>query len=106
MKLAQFQTKDSDQQRLGMLIGDDAVCDVAEVARAVKNSGRDVAAWLLHANSTIEVIKLGDDAIKDLGSTLNADVAGSGQGQTVAYSLDSIEFFPAVYPSKILAIGR
>jgi 2-keto-4-pentenoate hydratase/2-oxohepta-3-ene-1,7-dioic acid hydratase in catechol pathway len=106
MKLAQFKTRESDHQRLAILIGDDVVCDVAELARAVKNSGRDVADWLLRVNSTIEVIKAGDHAIKDLGLLLNADAAGSGQGQAVAYSLDSIEFLPAVYPSKILAIGR
>src|SRR5437868_9667185 len=106
MKLAQFKTKDSDRQRLGMLIGDGLVCDVAELARAVKNAGIAVADWLLRANSMIEVIRLGADAVKDLGSLLSADEAGSGQPQTVAYSLESIEFLPAVYPSKILAIGR
>jgi len=105
MKLAQFKTKDSDQQRLGMLIGDRLVC-VAELARAVKNAGIAVADWLLRANSMIEVIRLGDDAVKDLGTLLSADEAGSGQAQTVAYSINSIEFLPAVYPSKILAIGR
>src|SRR5436853_6895339 len=106
MKLAQFKTKDSDRQRLGMLIGDGLVCDVAELARAVKNAGIAVADWLLRANSMIEVIRFGDDAVKDLGSSLSADEAGSGQAQTVAYSINSIEFLPAVYPSKILAIGR
>jgi 2-keto-4-pentenoate hydratase/2-oxohepta-3-ene-1,7-dioic acid hydratase in catechol pathway len=100
MKLAQFKTRDSDQQRLGVLIGDDIVCDVAELARAT-----DGPAWLRQVNSTLDVIR-GGARSKDVEALLHGARQASGSGQTVAYSLDSIEFLPAVYPRKILAIGR
>ena len=102
MKLAQFRTKNSDKQRLGMPIGDDAVCDVAELARAVKSP----AEWLHQVSSTLEVIKRGDSALREIESLFNVNREGSERAQAVAYSLDSIEFLPAVYPKKILAIGR
>jgi len=105
MKLAQFKTKTSDNQRLGVLLGD-IVCDVAELARAVRGSGRETANWLLDANSTLDVIGRGAPALAEIALLLNSDQSSSGRGQATAYSLDSIEFLPAVYPSKILAIGR
>src|SRR5262249_42175845 len=42
----------------------------------------------------------------EIDSLLNADHAAPGRGMAVAHALDSIEFLPAVYPTKILAIGR
>ena len=30
----------------------------------------------------------------------------SGRGQTAGHAVDAIEFLPATYPSKIMAIGR
>jgi 2,4-didehydro-3-deoxy-L-rhamnonate hydrolase len=105
MKLAQFKTKDSNQQRLGILIGD-VVCDVAELARADKSAGANPAEWLLEINSTLEVIKRGEPALKEIDSLLKSNQPGSGRGSAVAHAPDSVEFLPAVYPSKILAIGR
>ena len=105
MKLCQFKTKDSEQQRLGVSISDDIVCDVAELARAVKNTGGACAEWLLAANSTLEVIRRGSSAPQDILSLIEGGPR-PGQGQTVAYALDAIEFLPATYPTKILAIGR
>lgn len=105
MKLCQFKTKDSQQQRLGISIDDDVVCDVAELARAVKSAGGAPADWLLESNSTLDVICRGHSATQDIASLLEGG-PHSGQGQTVAYPLDSIEFLPATYPGKILAIGR
>lgn len=100
MKLAQFKTKDSDQQRLGILIGDDVVCDVAELARAT-----DGPQWLRQINNTLDVIR-GGARLRDIELLLNGAGDASSRGSAVAYSIDSIEFLPAVYPSKILAIGR
>ena len=105
MKLAQFKTKESNQQRLGILIGD-VICDAAELARAVRSAGGNSAEWLLEVNSTLEVIRRGAPALKEIDSLLNYDQPGSGRGSAVAHAPDSIEFLPAVYPSKILAIGR
>jgi len=105
MKLAQFKTKDSAQQRLGILIGD-VVCDVAELARAVKSAGGNPPDWLLEVTDTLEVIKRGSAALEAISSLLGRSQALGGGGQATAYELDSIEVLPAVYPSKILAIGR
>jgi 2-keto-4-pentenoate hydratase/2-oxohepta-3-ene-1,7-dioic acid hydratase in catechol pathway len=104
MKLTQFKAKESDQQKLGIALGD-VVCDVAELARAVKASGGGPAEWLLNANNTLEVIRRGASAREELDTllTLEPDAA---RGQVVSYAPDEIEFLPAVYPQKILAIGR
>src|SRR2546423_10722061 len=105
MKLAQFKTKTSDQQRLGILIGD-VVCDVSELARAAKSAGRAVEEWLVNVDSTLEVIKRGAPALEELGALMNSSQASPGRAGLVAHSLDSIDFLPTVYPGKILAIGR
>ena len=104
MKLAQFKTKGSDKQRLGVWLGD-VLCDVAELARAVRATGTAVAEWLLEINSTLNVINRGSEAIEQLNSLLNAQ-GGTQRAAVTAYHEDAIEFLPAVYPGKILAIGR
>ena len=104
MKLCQFKTKDSNQ-KLGVLIGDDVVGDVADLARAVKSAGGVPADWLLEANNTLAVIRSGISAVQEIAALLD-DGPQSGRGQTAAYPIDSIEFLPAVYPTKIMAIGR
>ena len=83
------------------MIGD-VVCDVAELARA----GDTPPEWLLETNSTLDVINRGAAALEAINSLINGSHATAGRGQATAYTLDSIEFLPAVYPSKILAIGR
>jgi 2-keto-4-pentenoate hydratase/2-oxohepta-3-ene-1,7-dioic acid hydratase in catechol pathway len=105
MKLCQFKTKDSNQ-KLGLLIGDDLVCDVAQLALAVKNAGGAPAEWLLDADSTLAVISRGSSAVQEIASLLDGNGPHSGRGQTAAHPVDSIEFLPAVYPGKIMAIGR
>ena len=99
MKLAQFKTTESAEQRLGVLLGD-VVYDVARLARALKESGGGPPGWLLQANGTQAVINRGDSAVRDLEALLSDIQIG------VALPLDSIDFLPAVYPSKIIAIGR
>jgi len=105
MKLAQFKTKDSQQQKLGILIGDVA-CDVAELARAVKSAGGDPPAWMLEVTNTLDVITRGPAALAAIEALVNGRHSSAGRGHATAYKLDSIEFLPAVYPGKILAIGR
>jgi 2-keto-4-pentenoate hydratase/2-oxohepta-3-ene-1,7-dioic acid hydratase in catechol pathway len=105
MKLCQFKSNDSQEQKLGLSIGDNVVCDVAKLAQAVKNAGATIGDWLLEVNSTLEVISRGPSAMKDIASLIDGG-PNSGRGQTAAYAIDSIEFLPAVYPSKIMAIGR
>src|SRR5262245_13874990 len=103
MKLAQFKTRESAQQRLGRQI-DHAVVDVAELARAVKAAGGQPAEWLLEADNTLDVIGRGASALKDIDALSLG--GGESRASVVAYSLDQIEFLPAVNAGKILAIGR
>ena len=103
MKLAQFRTKDSPRQRLGINIGG-SVCDVAELAQAVKSAGGAPAAWLLEANNTLDAIKRGTSALKEIEALFSGEATGIGVARS--FAIDSIEFLPAVYPGKILAIGR
>src|SRR5262249_32503965 len=103
MKIAQFRTDGSDRQRLGILLGD-VVCDVAELARAVKSAGGSPPAWLLETNSTLDVIGRGSAAISELDSLISG--GASNHCSATAYELEAIDFLPAVYPGKILAIGR
>ncbi|HSP61762.1 MAG TPA: fumarylacetoacetate hydrolase family protein [Pyrinomonadaceae bacterium] len=105
MKLAQFKTSESAAQRLGVLVGD-VVCDVADLARALKEAGGGPPSWLLKATRTQDVIDRGESAVRDIEGLLINGQTGSGRGATTALPLDSIDFLPAVYPSKILAIGR
>ena len=105
MKLAQFKTQDSDRQRLGILVGD-GVCDVSELARAAKSAGGAVEDWLVNIDSTLEVIKRGAPALEQIGGLMNSTQSSTGPAGVVTYSVDAIDFLPAVYPGKILAIGR
>ncbi len=105
MKLAQFKTNESAEPKLGVLVGD-VVCDVADLARALKDSGGGPPSWLLKVTRIQEVIDRGESAVRDIEALLMNGQPGSGLGATTAFSLDSIQFFPAVYPGKILAIGR
>lgn len=105
MKLAQFKTKGTDEQRLGVLLSD-VVCDVAELARALRSSGGNVADWLLEVNHSLEVVNRDAAGLSDLKALLDDHGSASGGAGLTGFSLDSIEFLPAIYPSKILAIGR
>ena len=105
MKLAQFKTRNSDQRRLGLLVGD-SVVDVGELARAVKQTGGAPSEWLLAANNMLDVISRDAKGLAEINSLLNGAGTRTGRAAAVAYALDAIEFLPAVYPSKILAIGR
>src|SRR5436190_20464098 len=105
MKLAQFKTNDADHQRLGILIGD-VICDVLELARAVKGAGANPADWLLEIDSTLGVIKRGPSALDDLNALLSHGPSSSPIRATSVHQMDAVQFLPAVYPSKILAIGR
>jgi 2,4-didehydro-3-deoxy-L-rhamnonate hydrolase len=104
MKLAQFKTKNSEKQRLGVLLGD-VVCDVAELARAHRSAGASVAEWLINVDTTLEVIRRGVEGVAQL-NPLIAHEPGKQKSAVVAHRVDDIEFLPAVYQSKILAIGR
>src|SRR5260370_35895460 len=100
MKLAQFKTTDSKRQRLGVLLGD-VVCDVTELARAVRTSGAEPASWLLDVDNILDVIVRGADGVHEIAELLTAAQSRSGRGQTTAFAVDSIDFLPALAPRKI-----
>ena len=100
MKLAQFKPKNGNQSRVGVLLGD-VVCDVAELARPLRSGGATVAAWLLEANSTLDIVNRGAEGVEQLNALLALQT-----GPRSGFSEADIEFLPAVRPGKILAIGR
>ncbi len=105
MKLTQFKAKGTDKQRLGILIGE-TICDVAELARAVTRTRGEYPNHLREASSTLDVITAGAGAIQEINSLLTPNPSGSNRGAVAAYSLDRIDFLPAVNAGKIVAIGR
>src|SRR5262245_35302041 len=106
MKLAQFKTKTENAQRLGLLAGD-RVLDVSALAKAVQQGGGEVSGWLLEAFAMIDVISQTDETQAEIGKLVgDAESRGLTGDDRLAFALDAIEFLPAVYPGKILAIGR
>jgi 2-keto-4-pentenoate hydratase/2-oxohepta-3-ene-1,7-dioic acid hydratase in catechol pathway len=106
MKLAQFRLKGAPELRLGVQSGQ-RLLDVAVLARAAEESGGGAAAWLLEADSTLDVISRGSEGLAELASLL--DEAGRGAADRdarVAPPAEAVEFLPPVFPGKILAIGR
>jgi 2-keto-4-pentenoate hydratase/2-oxohepta-3-ene-1,7-dioic acid hydratase in catechol pathway len=78
MKLAQFRTKTVEGARLGLLKGE-ALVDISEIAPDM-----------------LSLINAGSPALH----------AAKNLTAKSAYSLDAVEYLPAVYPGKIIAIGR
>jgi 2-keto-4-pentenoate hydratase/2-oxohepta-3-ene-1,7-dioic acid hydratase in catechol pathway len=78
MKLAQFKTKSAEGNRLGLLKGE-VIIDITDIAP-----------------DALSLIKAGSAALN----------AAQNQTARAAYSLDAVEYLPAVTPGKIVAIGR
>jgi 2-keto-4-pentenoate hydratase/2-oxohepta-3-ene-1,7-dioic acid hydratase in catechol pathway len=78
MKLTQFKTKISDDNRLGMLKGD-IIVDITEVAPDM-----------------LSLIKQGSSAL----------LAAEKLTPRSAYAIDAVEYLPAVDAGKVVAIGR
>lgn len=103
MKLAQFKTRESTTQRLGVSLNEGLV-DIADLARAIVAGGGAVPPWVLRLADMRELIKGGAAAIAEVSGMI-ADAQTQGVAIEVL-PLETIEFLPAVYPGKILAIGR
>ncbi|MFS8085698.1 MAG: fumarylacetoacetate hydrolase family protein [Acidobacteriota bacterium] len=105
MKLAQFKTRESDDPRLGIALGE-SLCDVAELARAVKVAGGEPPDWLLEVTNSMEVISRGEKSLREIDALLNNALERREHAIATAFTFETAEFLPPVYPSKILAIGR
>lgn len=106
MKLAQFKTKTSDAGRLGLL-SEGKVIDLAALAVAVNQAGGEIPAWLPGVTHMLEVINRGDEALTTIQALLDdARLRSIPTDEPLAYTLDQIDFLPAVQAGKILAIGR
>jgi 2-keto-4-pentenoate hydratase/2-oxohepta-3-ene-1,7-dioic acid hydratase in catechol pathway len=106
MKLGQFKMKDTSAQRVGVWLND-ALLDVAGLARVITEDGGSVPAWLLEASCVLEVINRGPDALTEIAALIaDAETRRIDWDSRFAYSLEAIDFFPAVTAGKILAIGR
>ncbi len=103
MKLGQFRSNASEGPQLGVLI-DGRLVNLAALTRSVEEKGSHVAGWLGDANTTIEVIKRGKEALTDISEVV--DHARSSEIQRAEVSFATISFLPVVYPGKIIAIGR
>lgn len=104
MKLAQFRLKGTPESRLGVQ-WEGRLFDVAALAHAFEAPG--ASAWLLEADNTRDVIARGDEALVELAALLEETRSrGLADTSQVAPPPDTIEFLPAVFPGKILAIGR
>lgn len=104
MKLGQFKPKDAVQPRVGVLLGD-VVGDVAELARANRSTGAETPDWLIGVTSTLEIITRGPEALKEIAALVSNETK-STRSAVAARGVDEVDFLPAVYPGKILAIGR
>jgi len=106
MKLAQFKTKQSDATRLGLLLND-SVLDVAGLALSVAEAGGQAPSWLQGVGDMRGVIERGTQALNGINALVKeAQARGIAQDARLSFSLEAIEFLPAVKAGKILAIGR
>jgi acylpyruvate hydrolase len=106
MKLTQFRKPPSTHQRLGALFGE-YVVDVGALAREVQSIGGPVAEWLPGISSTLELIQRGPKALEDIQRVIaRAGDEAISLNEGVISAPEAIEYLPAVFPGKIIAIGR
>ena len=106
MKLAQFTPLGSAEQSLGVLI-DDRVVAVSALALAASRPDKQIPAWLLEAPGMLDVIERGDRGLADIVALIRRTPSSIFEiDDRFAVPVDSVSFLPAVYPGKIVAIGR
>jgi 2-keto-4-pentenoate hydratase/2-oxohepta-3-ene-1,7-dioic acid hydratase in catechol pathway len=105
MKLGQFKTQNSTTVRLGVLVGE-RLFDVGELARAAAKRNAGVPSWLLDAPNMLTVIRGDAGALGEINWLLSDTQSRGNADERAGLALESLEFLPAVYPSKIIAIGR
>ncbi len=106
MKLAQFTPLGSSTQSLGVLIGDRVVA-VSALALAESRAGKEIPDWLLEATDMLDVIERGDRGVAESVALVKRAPSNVVEiDHRFAILVDSVSFLPAIYPSKIIAIGR
>ena len=102
MKLAQFKSTRFEGHALGIL-HKGMMVHVPSATRLLRERGQDVPEWLVTANTTLEVIKRGRQALRQLQQIFSVTQSFNDD---VAVPLESVTFLPAVDAGKVLAIGR
>jgi len=106
MKLAQFTPLGSNEQSLGVLI-DDRVVAVSALALAASRPDKQIPTWLLEAPGMLDVIERGDRGLAEIVALIRRTPSSIFEiDARFAVPVDSVSFLPAVYPGKIVAIGR
>jgi len=106
MKLAQFKPLGSNEQSLGVLI-DDRVVAVSALALAASRPDKQIPTWLLEAPGMLDVIERGDRGLAEIVALIRRTPSSIFEiDARFAVPVDSVSFLPAVYPGKIVAIGR
>lgn len=100
MKLAQINLQGSTQKKLGVLIGE-RVLDLSGFA-----ANGHAASWLRDSPDMLKVIERGESGLADIAELIDSAMRAESGTEQFQYALDLVTFLPAVYPSKILAIGR
>jgi len=106
MKLAQFRPIGSNIQNLGVLI-DDRVVSVSALALAAVGPDNPIPQWLAEYPDMLEVIVRGEKGLAEIKGLIKRSPSSVFEiNHRFAVPVDTVSFRPAVYPSKIMAIGR
>jgi len=106
MKLAQFRPIGSNIQNLGVLI-DDRVVSVSALALAAVGPDNPIPQWLAEYPDMLEVIVRGEKGLAEIKGLIKRSPSSVFEiNHRFAVPVDMVSFRPAVYPSKIMAIGR
>jgi len=106
MKLAQFNPLGSSEQILGVLI-DDRVVSVSALALAAAGPDKPIPEWLAEYPEMVDVIVRGEKGLAEIKGLIKRSSSSVFEiDNRFAVPVDKVSFLPAVYPTKIVAIGR
>ncbi|HLF84818.1 MAG TPA: fumarylacetoacetate hydrolase family protein [Blastocatellia bacterium] len=106
MKLAQFRPIGLSEQSLGVLI-DDRVVAVSALALAASGPDKPIPPWLAESPGMLDAIERGDRGLAEIKGLIKRAPSNIFEiDYRFAVPADLASFLPAVYPSKIIAIGR
>jgi 2-keto-4-pentenoate hydratase/2-oxohepta-3-ene-1,7-dioic acid hydratase in catechol pathway len=106
MKLAQYRTKDSNIEHLGILLGEE-LFHLAPLAREIEQAGGWRMAWLNESTTMLDFIRRGAEALAETKALIeDAQRRRLDRDPRLKVSTSAVRFLPPVQPGKILAIGR